>query len=191
VKNPRFSQARFQAQKVNEFLLLDTGTAPEAPSNAHLPDYVSPLESDSEVAGPGDTTAPKLALPKLELGGVSGAKALPHPPPSATETSLSQIIPARTPPPGNVAAAYVAPFLPNPRPWVIASSSEIEVEVKLDENGHVEAARLVRQNGKLPSSLIGATLAAARQWTFKPATLRGIKVESNDTIVFRFRPTDP
>jgi hypothetical protein len=171
-------------------LLLDTGTAPEPPSNAHLPDYVSKLESDSKVARPGNTTPPEL-----ELGVVSGAKALPNPPPSPPELKPSQIIAAPTPP-GNVATAYVPPrplrqFLPNPRPWIIASQSEVEVEVKLDENGHVEAARLVRQDGKLPSSLIGASLAAARQWTFKPATLRGIKVESNDTIVFRFRPTNP
>ena len=176
-------------------LLLDAGTTPEPPSNAQLPDYVSQPGSGSKAARPGDTTAPTLAPPKLEPGGVSGGKELPNPPPSATEAKPSQIMAAPAPP-GNVATAYVPPrplrqFMPNPRPWIIASPSEIEVEVKLDENGHVETARLVRQNGKLPLSLIGATLAAARQWTFKPATLRGIKAESNDTIVFRFRPTNP
>jgi len=163
-------------------LLPDPRTAPEPPSNTQLPDFVA-------------TPEPELALPKLEPAESRAAQAIANPSPSAAGTNPAQTGLAIAPT-GDVAAAYVPPrplrqFTPNPKPWVIAAPSEIAIEVKLDKNGHVETARLLRQDGKLPGSLVGAALAAAKQWTFKPATLRGIKVESNDTIVFRFRPANP
>jgi TonB family protein len=60
------------------------------------------------------------------------------------------------------------------------------VEVKIDTNGRVSAAHVETANVK--SQLVSSALAAARQWTFQPATLRGQRVESTQTIPFEFRP---
>jgi TonB family protein len=58
--------------------------------------------------------------------------------------------------------------------------------VRIDLTGHVSAVHLESPNVK--PQLASAALAAARQWTFQPATLRGQRVESTHTIVFEFSP---
>jgi outer membrane biosynthesis protein TonB len=50
------------------------------------------------------------------------------------------------------------------------------------------SAHVLNENANSKGALSGAALAAARQWTFQPATLQGEKVESEHTIVFEFRP---
>jgi TonB family protein len=62
----------------------------------------------------------------------------------------------------------------------------VEVEVRIDVSGRVSAAHLETPNVK--PQLASAAMAAARQWTFQPATLRGQRVETSHTIIFEFRP---
>ena len=79
--------------------------------------------------------------------------------------------------------------LPNTRsitPGTISEVTRVEVEVRIDQGGHVKRALLTNPNVK--SQLGSAAMAAAKQWTFQPATLRGQPVESDHTIVFEFRP---
>jgi TonB family protein len=143
-------------------------------------DFMPQSEVDSKVASWSDAE-PKPA---------------PPPDPVAAKINSAQTRPS-TQPPGNIAAAvYVPPqslrqVMPNQIPRIITSALTIEVEVKLDRNGHVESARLAKQAANVPLYLGGAVLSAAKQWTFKPATLGGIRVESDYTIVFRIRPTVP
>jgi Gram-negative bacterial TonB protein C-terminal len=149
--------------------LPDAGTVPEPLLNAPLPKLVDRVEPESK--------SPDLSPP-------------------AIGSNRAQTGPAQARPPESVAFSYSPPqplrqVKPNPKPWIIASTLEIEVEVQVDKSGHVEIARLVRQDGKAPAGLVGAALAAARQWTFKPAKLQGKTVESTDRIVFRFRPANP
>ncbi len=79
--------------------------------------------------------------------------------------------------------------MPNPRsitPGSITEVTRVEVGLVIDQSGHVKSVHLTNPNVK--SQLGAAAVAAAKQWTFQPATLRGLPVESNHTIVFEFRP---
>lgn len=65
--------------------------------------------------------------------------------------------------------------------------SRVEVQVRIDVNGQVIAARVLNE-GNVKSALANAAVSAARQWTFQPATLGGEKITSDHTILFEFRP---
>jgi TonB family protein len=81
--------------------------------------------------------------------------------------------------------------MPNTRgltPGSVTEVTRVEVEVRLDADGHV--TRAILSNPNVKSQLGAAALAAAKQWTFQPATLRGQHVPSDHTIVFEFRPED-
>ncbi len=99
-----------------------------------------------------------------------------------------------TPPDGKTVTAFVPPkvllqVMPNIRSIpsnLVSDVTRVEVEVKIDTNGRVSAAHVETPNVK--SQLVSAALAAARQWTFQPATLRGQRVETTHTIAFEFRP---
>jgi TonB family protein len=99
-------------------------------------------------------------------------------------------------PPDAKTVAFIGPkvllqVMPNVRNLSYSSVDQVtrvEVEVTVDTNGRVKSARLLSPNVK--GSLASAALSAARQWTFQPATLRGLRVESDHSIVFEFRPGD-
>ncbi len=92
---------------------------------------------------------------------------------------------------GNKASDFVRPkvllqVMPNLPAGSISEVTRVEVDVTVDTNGHVKSARLNTPNVK--STVGAAVVAAAKQWTFQPATLLGQKVDSDHTIVFEFRP---
>jgi TonB family protein len=66
--------------------------------------------------------------------------------------------------------------------------TRVEVSVRIDKAGRVLSAHVLNEDGSTNAALSGAAMAAAKQWTFQPATLQGEKVESDHTIVFEFRP---
>ena len=70
----------------------------------------------------------------------------------------------------------------------IQSRTQVKVEVRVDPAGKVAAARVVSAGAGAGEPLEAAALAAARQWTFEPASSNGQHVESDHTIVFEFRP---
>jgi TonB family protein len=72
-------------------------------------------------------------------------------------------------------------------PGVAESAGEVRVAVRVDESGRVIDARLVEGKNRVSSMLASASLMAARQWIFEPASLRGKNVASDHTIVFQFR----
>jgi len=102
--------------------------------------------------------------------------------------------PPPTTPPDGKTVAFLPPkvlleVMPNIRSLsssLVTEVTRVEVEVRIDTNGRVNAAHLTTPNVK--SQLASAALAAARQWTFQPATMRGQRVESTHTIAFEFRP---
>jgi TonB family protein len=106
--------------------------------------------------------------------------------------------PASTPAPAleSKAPVFVPPkpllqVMPNTRslaPGVISQVTRVEIAVRIDNAGHVLSAHVLNDRGSTNGALSGAAAAAARQWTFQPATLQGEKVESEHTIVFEFRP---
>jgi TonB family protein len=70
---------------------------------------------------------------------------------------------------------------------VIQTITRVEVQVRVDQTGHVAFARVLNA-ANIKRAVANAALNAARQWTFLPATLRGQRVDSDHTIVFEFRP---
>jgi len=68
----------------------------------------------------------------------------------------------------------------------LTGSPRIEITVYVDKNGNVSNAQL-SSTKKVNPVLAAAALSAARQWTFRPATLNGMKIESEHTIVFQFQ----
>jgi TonB family protein len=61
-------------------------------------------------------------------------------------------------------------------------AGSVVVEVTLDENGSVIAARALSG----PDELRGAAVSAAREWKFHPTALSGVPVEVIGTITFNF-----
>lgn len=61
-------------------------------------------------------------------------------------------------------------------------AGSVVVEVTLDLNGNVMAARALSG----PDELRGAAVSAAREWKFRPTTLSGVPVEVIGTITFNF-----
>jgi TonB family protein len=68
----------------------------------------------------------------------------------------------------------------------IQARTRVEVQVDVDQQGHVAAARVV--GGEVNESIASSALAAARQWTFDPASNNGHRIDSEHTILFEFRP---
>ncbi len=133
-------------------------TAP-LPTNSALP-----LATERQTPLPAPDSALPAALPTQPRPGISTIYRAPRP--------LRQVLP-------NV--KQVAP-------GVIATAGRVEVIVKVNENGRVTEAHIVNGSGKINAGLAGASILAARQWIFEPATLSGKPVPSEHSIVFQFQP---
>ena len=66
-------------------------------------------------------------------------------------------------------------------------SGAVVVEVTVDEDGNVIAARAISGHPLLKDSAV----AAARQWTFAPTMLSGTPVKVIGTITFNFNLGEP
>jgi TonB family protein len=64
------------------------------------------------------------------------------------------------------------------------ASGNVEVRVVISETGRVVDA--IALSG--PMTLRGAAIAAARQWTYKPATRNAVPVKTESVITFTFNP---
>ncbi len=121
------------------------------------------------------------------------ANVVPNPVPTQTAPPAQSPLKAVS---GNKSMAdYVPPrplkeVLPNVQilpPGIMASVSEVEVNVEVDKKGHVLRARIVPAHGKIAPAIEGAALDAAKRWTFEPAKLHGKIIPSAHTIVFQFQ----
>jgi TonB family protein len=85
----------------------------------------------------------------------------------------------------------ISQVMPNTRDLphgVIVKPTRVNVETRIDSLGRVSKARLINFDEETPIG--AAALAAAKQWKFEPAKLRGQPVESDHTIVFEFQPEE-
>lgn len=138
------------------------------------------------VAGSGSSQPPNAG--STINGWDSSAPEAPRPSPTAASTSASDL---ESKAPVFVPPKPLSQVMPNTRslaPGVISQATRVEVAVRIDNAGNVLSAHVLNENGNGKGALSGAAIAAARQWTFQPATLQGEKVESEHTIVFEFRP---
>jgi TonB family protein len=165
-----------------------------------------PAQTAQQAAPPPVTPAPKTAAPRPTTTTSTPATA-----PSTSNTAINgwdpnlpenkpaaptaqQQAQTQAAPPDSKTIDFVGPkvllqVMPNTRnltPGLITEVTRVEVEVRVDNSGHVKSAHLTNPNVK--NQLGSEALKAAKQWTFQPATLRGQHVESDHTIVFEFRP---
>jgi len=70
----------------------------------------------------------------------------------------------------------------------LPSTGKIDVEVTVDEHGHVRAARIPEHAPSVSSAAARAAIAAAKQWRFEPAKLQGKPVASKHHIIFNIQP---
>jgi TonB family protein len=71
---------------------------------------------------------------------------------------------------------------------IINSNAEVHVEVSIDEEGRVVDARVPNPPANMNETLVSQSVAAAKQWKFEPAQLRGKNIPSDHTITFLFHP---
>lgn len=136
----------------------------------------------------------------------SSLSALPPPPahiPAPPATASARNAPPVKPPvklaststaTAHTVVAYIPPrplrqVMPDVKmagPGLAARAGRVEVQVSIDEEGHVKDVRPVL-NAKTTGLVLNAAIAAARQWVFQPATLHGKPVAAEHRIVFDFQ----
>lgn len=115
----------------------------------------------------------------------------PRTPLAAPQTTAP---PAAAPITSAASTGYVPPrplvqVIPDKRaiaPGTIQSRTRVEVQANVDQTGHVSNAHVV--SAGVGENVSSAALAAARQWTFDPASNNGQHIGSEYTIVFEFWP---
>jgi hypothetical protein len=75
-----------------------------------------------------------------------------------------------------------------PETTALGQFARISVKVHIDVAGHVTSADPLQDGAPEDPSLTGIAVSAARRWVFQPATLNGVPVPSDYTVVFAFHP---
>jgi hypothetical protein len=70
----------------------------------------------------------------------------------------------------------------------VTAPLQVDVKVDVADSGNVSSAEIVEYGEPPNFSLANAALAAARQWTFKPARTEDLPVPSQVILHFRFEP---
>jgi TonB family protein len=157
----------------------------------HAPDLKVDLAAATYATLPSSFSAlpaPPPRLPAQVSSTAPSKNAIPTKPPVAKPVTLtSSVIHSINTyvPPQPV--RQVKPDMASMRYALPAQTGKVEVQVTIDESGHVTDAWPVYSIGKPNSLLANAAMAAARQWIFKPATLHGKPVVAEHRIVFDFR----
>jgi TonB family protein len=157
----------------------------------HAPDLKVDLAAATYATLPSSLPAlpePPLRLPAQASSNASARNVIPTKPPVTKPvtptTSAIHSINTYTPP---RPVREVKPDITSMRYALPAQNGKVEVQVTIDESGHVTNAWPVYSIGKPNSLLANAAIAAARRWIFEPATLHGKPVAAEHRIVFDFR----
>ena len=142
------------------------------------------------IAAPPSLLASGLPSSAALPGNLAGTPALPVPPPVQQQNTAAPR-PATQP----AELAYIPPEpLQRVRPVIpvsVRSAAEkpavVEVTVSIDEKGKVLKAVPLRKPG-MDQAAVFAIVAAARQWTFRPAQRGGRPVTSEMVLRFNFLP---
>ena len=70
-------------------------------------------------------------------------------------------------------------------PSLLAGIERIEIQVDIDESGHVTGARPLHTPGDISPLVTAAVVSTAKQWTFEPAKIGGQNIAAKHTISFR------
>ena len=184
------------------------GSAPGNPNGmkttTETPQVTVPPARDTAVSSPATTAlTPPAEQPRVvEAPSPQAGGGVPAPA-GSPNSAPGQIPQAQGTQPTQAAPAGAKPLLtyrpPRPSKQVLPKLSalpagiaaeavgQLKIVVRVDESGHVVDARLIEGEKKVSSILANASLAAAKQWEFEPASLHGKNVASDHTILFQFR----
>jgi TonB family protein len=107
------------------------------------------------------------------------ARATPHP-----SLQVNDPAPARYDPPRPL--KQVTPSAINLTSIALSGRTDVDVKVRIDEEGHVTEARVLSSKPYSNELLENAALAAAKEWIFEPAKMYGRSIASDHTIRFHF-----
>ena len=160
----------------------DTPPPPPPPKAAKPAPKAGPAIATAD--GPGSADAPVIA------GDFSGGSSTESaPPPSAPAPAAPAPKAAEPDEPKCTEALVKAKPLETPQPVMTEAmrdaglAGKVRIELKLDEEGHVVSAKVVDGLGP---GFDEAALAAARSYTFAPATKCGEPVRSTFSLSIRF-----
>jgi TonB family protein len=170
-----------------------TGPKQSAPPAEGKPTQTTQRETISTSAPPqtGATpTRPVSEIATSKPNQTAQSTAIPEPTPSSSRIPSGTRMPDT-----NVSAAYVPArplrqVMPETHSLraLVYKAVEVAVEVTIDKNGRVTAARAVKSEPNVNLAVVGAAINAAKQWAFTPASMRGQDIPSRQTIVFQFQP---
>ncbi|MGI9074611.1 MAG: TonB family protein [Bryobacteraceae bacterium] len=113
------------------------------------------------------------------------------------QSPVTPMLPAAVKDSGTGSASTYVParpmkqVMPNTRVFAFSpvhTSTDVEVEVRIDDRGRVTEAHVVNNGSNDNKLLTHAALAAAKEWIFEPAKVNGKNVASDHAIEFHFRP---
>jgi hypothetical protein len=170
-------------------------TGPAAESRQRVARYETPQTITPIQPSPIQSTSTGSTINGWDTGSSrSRSKRRPAPVYPAASSANTPSVNTKSVNTKSVNTGYVPPrplmqVMPNTRAipnGTIQGRTRLEVQVEVDQQGRVSSAHAVGTgvNEKISS----AALAAARQWTFDPASINGQRVVSEHTIVFEFRP---
>ncbi|MGA8029051.1 MAG: energy transducer TonB [Bryobacteraceae bacterium] len=185
-----------------------TGSADKKPPSADK----KPIGSAAEVAdkkilpegasqGAGHTlskralsiTPPQLPVTTPPVA-ASMLNALPPAPPApviSEKSSASSAARSQMGGPLEKRAKPLKRFVPNIKllsPADLKGVRQVEVDVTIDEAGHVTGARLGDAANNVTTALGDSVTRAAKRWIFAPAMIQGKPVPSEHKILFQFQP---
>lgn len=182
-------------------------TAPKAPAPANTkPAAIRRPSPPSQPAGTSFQAAKSPVQPAARDFGEPVRVVTVDPPSQPADTSAQNQTPSGDPLPapaspavGTVpapASQYVAarpvhqaqPVLPAAVRNLIDTLVEVDVKVRIDENGRVVSAERMPSRAPVSSSLVDAARKAAMLWRFEPARRGNEPVPSDLVLKFQYRP---
>jgi TonB family protein len=114
-----------------------------------------------------------------------------RPPVNSPEPAVTKNSAANSPSTTYVPARPLKQVMPRASDFgssALPTAIDVDVEVRIDDQGRVIEAQVVNNRSKENGLLASAALAAAKEWIFEPAKVNGKNVPSEHAIAFHFRP---
>jgi hypothetical protein len=177
------SDSWYKSRIVSESVRVMSPGAEKRARAGHRSNPVAPAASIDEAGAPSTADMASSASRKQEQGRVTRPSR-----PALVPVVTAAALPGSPP---LSASAFVPPRpieQTMPETTVLGQFVRISVKVGIDTAGRVISADAVQDGAPEDPLLAGIAVSAAKRWLFQPATLNGVPVPSDYTIVFAFHP---
>jgi hypothetical protein len=177
------SDSWYKSRIVSESVRVMSPGAEKRARAGHRSNPVAPAASIDEAGAPSTADMASSASRKQEQGRVTRPSR-----PALVPVVTAAALPGSPP---LSASAFVPPRpieQTMPETTILGQFVRISVKVGIDTAGRVISADAVQDGAPEDPLLAGIAVSAAKRWLFQPATLNGVPVPSDYTIVFAFHP---